>query len=233
MELFYAHPENISGSAIRLDDFEARHLVKTLRKNIGDIIDITDGCGKHYSGRITSLKPNLLIEIDAINEIPSQEKKFALGIGFIRPSRLEFVMEKCTELGVTAFYLFRSEYANYFSDNRERFEKILRQAIKQSMRFYLPDLYLMADFRSFIFQSVNFGQKIVAIDPDSPPIHSVLKKLNGKNTLFCVGPEGGFSAGEIETLKENSFCGISLGKYRLRAETAAVAGISYLNLLNS
>jgi len=216
---------------IILDGFEAKHLLTTLRKKSGDIIDITDGMGQHFTGRISSVKPRLEIVIDSNRTITPYTKKIALAISFIRPNRLEFVLEKCTELGVSSFYLFRSEHANYFSNNKERFEKILRQAIKQSNRFFLPQLYLVSDFKKFIEQTRDINFKIAAIDAQSPAIEKVIRQSHEDNKLFCVGPEGGFSPQEILMLKENNFLDVSLGAYRLRAETAAVAGVSFLSMI--
>jgi 16S rRNA (uracil1498-N3)-methyltransferase len=231
MDLFYAHPQSITDNIIILDDFEAKHLLTTLRKKSGDIIDITDGKGHHFTGRISSVKPRLEVVIESRKKIASHKKKIALAISFIRPNRLEFVLEKCTELGVNSFYLFRSEYANYFSDNKQRFEKILRQAIKQSNRFFLPQLYLLSDMKLFIEQTRDINIKIAAVDAQCPPIDKVIQQANEDNKLFCVGPEGGFSPQEIIMLKENNFLDVSLGAYRLRAETAAVAGISFLSMI--
>lgn len=232
MDLFYTHPDNISDSIITLDDFEAKHLLKTLRKKVGDSIDITDGNGKHFFGKIITIKPKLTVEINSQETYHPDNKNITLAIGFIRPNRLEFVLEKCTELGVNSFYIYRNEYANYFSDNKERFEKILRQAIKQSNRFFLPELHLVNKFDQFIDRTKDIAHKLAAIDPKSPPIKSFIQQTSD-SVLFCVGPEGGFSNKEVTLLKENNFQDVSLGNYRLRAETAAIAGISYLNLLHS
>jgi 16S rRNA (uracil1498-N3)-methyltransferase len=230
MELFYAHPTNISDTEITIDDFEGKHLTKTLRKKIGDPVDVTHGQGKHFSGVIKTLKPEVTVTITSVREIEKEKQILSLGIAFIRPNRLEFVLEKGTELGVDTFYLFRSEHANYFSNNEKRFEKILRQAIKQSNRFYLPRLFLIPNFKSFIQQTENHPYKIAAIDPKSPPLGSLPSTMDQKEILFCVGPEGGFSENEIGLVKESGFKDISLGNYRLRAETAAIAGLARIRL---
>lgn len=228
MELFYCTPEQINGQHIVLDGFEAKHIVKTLRKKQGESVDVTDGCGNHYVGTITTLKPHvqLLIKSKVHHSIAAQ--KLALGLGFIRPNRLEIALEKCCELGVSDFYLFKSTYANYFSDNNERFEKILRQAIKQSNRFFLPRLHLLPNFNSFLTASHAFKNKIAAIDPQSSALGRI-GSFEG-DTLFCVGPEGGFSVDEVCQLKDEGFMDVALGNARLRAETAAIAGISLLGL---
>jgi len=226
MELFYVNPQNVSSESLLLDDFESKHLLKTLRKKIGDSVDVTDGKGRHLKGRIMTVKPKCKIAIESSREIKQEGRRISLGISFIRPNRLELVLEKCTELGINSFYLFRSIHANYFSNNHDRFEKILRQAIKQSNRFFIPELYLLPDFDSFIAKTMQITCKIAAIDPKSPSITTV--KQTNEDVLFCVGPEGGFSDNEVALLKENHFIDVSLGAYRLRAETAAIAGISKL-----
>lgn len=230
MELFYCHPEDISREIIKLDDFETKHVIKTLRKKVNDKVEATDGLGKHFSGRIISLKPQVKIQIESINTIEKAEHEISLGIGFIRPNRLEMVLEKSTEIGVNCFYLFRSEHSNYFSDNKNRFKKILRQAIKQSNRFYLPDIHLCPSFKDFLKITKPIEFKIAAISAESQPLKNIIKSEHFKNSLIAIGPEGGFSENEIILLKENKFQDVSLGNNRLRAETAALAAISYLTL---
>lgn len=225
MELFYVSPADISSNILTLDAFETNHLKNTLRKHEGDLIDVTDGCGNHYSGSILSLKPQLTVSVSSKLFIKPDSTTLGLGVGFIKPNRLEFILEKGTELGVNTFYLIKSEHANYFSDNISRFEKITRQAIKQSNRFYLPKINVFKSLDDFISHSKEINNKIAAIDPGYPGLKSVIS-VTDNNFLFCVGPEGGFSDSEVEKLKNNNFKAVSLGQYRLRAETAALAGIA-------
>jgi len=226
MELFYAHPSKINTSTITLDAFESQHLLTTLRKTSGDSVDVTDGCGNHFKGTITKTKAEAIIEITSKEIIERPKQKAALAIGFIRPTRLEFALEKGTELGVSEFFLFQGTHSNYFSSNKKRFEKILRQAIKQSNRFFLPEIQLFPDFKKFLVASKNYSEKIAAIDPQYPAIDPSQK--HGETLLYCVGPEGGFSDAEIQLMRENNFSFVSLGSYRLRAETAALAGLARL-----
>ena len=144
MELFYVLPENIDGNYLTLDDFESQHLRTTLRKKEGDEINLTDGCGNHLTGTIRRLKPQVTVNINSKTFYKDNDPVINLGIGFIKPGRLEFVLEKGTELGVKKFHIFRSEYSSYYTDNVKRFEKVTRQAIKQSNRFYMPEIYISA-----------------------------------------------------------------------------------------
>jgi 16S rRNA (uracil1498-N3)-methyltransferase len=230
MELFYCPPQNISGDSLLPDEFETKHIVGTLRKKIGDSLHLTDGLGLHFTGRIRTLKPRVIIEVEKSDFVEADAQKIALGIGFIKTDRLETALEKCTELGVNTFYIFRSEYANYFSNNLDKFTKILRQAIKQSNRFYLPDIHLCSTFKDFLSKTSSIQIKIAAIDPNCPPLSSIIPFPLNTSKIMTIGPEGGFSAAEVQQLNEMDFKSVSLGAYRLRAETAAIAGISRLIL---
>ncbi len=228
MELFYAHPGDIDSEFLSLDDFETRHIRNTLRKRPGDVIVVGDGRGKRYHAEITRLKPQITCRIQQAEEQPAPPG-FALALGFIRPNRLEWILEKATELGVTDFLLVRTRHSTYFSNNAERFEKIVRQAMKQSLRFYKPAVHLLPDFQSFLDQSVAFPWRAAAIDESCPPLAD-LTPQPGAPVLISIGPEGGFDEEETAAFAKNGFHKVSLGPNRLRAETAALAACSWLML---
>jgi len=232
MELFYAQPQNISSDEIILDQFEKKHLLKTLRKKRGDRIDLTDGQGNHYIAEIDTIKPELLLKIITVQTVNLKNRSITLGAGFIRQSRLEFIIEKGTELGITEFILFKSQYCNHFSKNSGRFEKILRQAMKQSLQFYLPKITITNSFNEFIDYTQKYKQKIAGFTEKDQSISDYLHNCENidDSVLFIVGPEGGFSEDEGNLLKKNNFKFVSLGKTRLRTETAAISGTAVIQL---
>lgn len=229
MELFYAEPKHITDQRITLDDFEKKHLLQTLRKQPGEIIHVTDGLGNLYNCLIIKNRKEISAEIQSVEQKPAPLLNLSLGIGFIRPARIEMVLEKGTELGVTNFYLFKSEFANYHSDNVKRYQKILRQALKQSLRFYLPRIILSDSFPKFVGATKSCKCKLAAIDAGQPTLISRLRRqdLNsGGVVLLAIGPEGGFSDAEQKLMHENNFIPVSLGNNRLRSETAAISGLA-------
>ncbi len=229
MELFYAEPGQIDNQLITLDDFEKKHLLQTLRKQPGEQINITDGQGKLYHCLIIKNKKEIVAEIQSVEQKPEPHLNLSLGLGFIRPARLEMILEKGTELGVTRFYLFKSEFANYHSDNVKRYQKILRQAVKQSLRFYLPRIILTDAFPQFVGTTKSCKCKFAAIDAGQPALISQLRRqgLNsGDEVLLTIGPEGGFSDAERMMMHESNFIPVSLGINRLRSETAAISGLA-------
>jgi len=231
MDIFYAQPDRIGRDEIILDDFESKHILNALRKATGDAVWITDGQGRVYKTLIVRKKPHLTLKIENRSRFARRGPHIILAVGFIRANRLDFLIEKGTELGVTAFHLIRSHYANYHSSNMSRFGKITRQAIKQSRQYYLPEIILHSDFQSFFEQSRSFDIRLAAIDSEQPRLMERLNTvLYEKVKAICllVGPEGGFSEEEIRTINANGFKGVSLGKSRLRTETAAISGLSVI-----
>ncbi|APF19829.1 RsmE family RNA methyltransferase [Caldithrix abyssi] len=229
MELFYADPEHIRDDLAVLDDFERKHIVQTLRKKEGEIIHLTDGQGTHYTGAILSLKPHLSVQIMKKERIPAARVPLALACGFIKPNRLDFVLEKGTELGVNHFVLFKSDYANYFSANENRYRKIIRQAVKQSLHFYFPTLTFLKSFNALLAYSEKFSVKLAAIDQSYPALREMIGPIQkAQQLLIVIGPEGGFSADEVSGLLNNGFNGVSLASNRLRTETAALTAVSFV-----
>ncbi len=226
MELFYASTDNINNNEIVLDDFEARHASQVLRKTVGDSITVTDGAGHVYRTTVSSQNP-FRLKIEDKRHQPQQEPFIALAVGFIRPNRLEFILEKGTELGVNHFYLLRTEYANYASRNLSRFHKVLRQAIKQSQRYYLPHLQIFSSLEDFLNSAPPFEIRIAAIDAGFPSLGNSMDR-KGRSYLLMIGPEGGLSKKEVALLKDSDFTLVSLNSHRLRAETAAISGIAII-----
>jgi len=231
MDLFFAEKANISANEIVVDDFERKHILQAMRKSSGDEIFITDGQGILYRSRLQSEKPKLKLQILSRQQMPKPQQHIALAIGYIRPARLDFIFEKGTELGIIDFYLIRTSYANYYSDNLTRYQKILRQALKQSQQFYLPQITPMSSLKEFLRHGQTYDNKIAAIDATYPSLFHKINQIHSESPssfLYIVGPEGGFSEDEVELFDTTGFLLVSIGNTRLRAETAAISGISLI-----
>ena len=126
-------------------------------------------------------------------------------------------------------------FASYHSERRvanvERFKKIVVSAMKQSVKSKMPAIEEMISFDKLVKQDFD-GQKFIAwIDDDvKEQLCDLYKK--GDDVLVLIGPEGDFSKEEVELAKENGFVPVSLGKARLRTETAAVVACHTIQLIN-
>jgi 16S rRNA (uracil1498-N3)-methyltransferase len=236
MELFFTNVIDKSRSEAEFDSFESQHILKTLRKREGDFVHFTDGQGRLYQGKITKTKPILSVRFTLIDELPWPPPTLSvLGIGFIRHSRLDYLIEKATELGINKFHLFASRYTNYFTENTGRWDKIARQAIKQSQRLYLPEIKISSNFFDFLKSEAGISQKFLADQHSSDPLIKVLNPLQHslEDIIFIIGPEGGLDNQELEMAKEYHYLPVRFGEKRLRSETAAISAASYINLIRN
>jgi 16S rRNA (uracil1498-N3)-methyltransferase len=236
MELFFTYSDNISDYEATFNESEARHILKTMRKKLNDILHFTDGMGRLYQGEITRIKPNLTVKHTLLKHENGPLITLTIGVGFIRHPRMDFVIEKGTELGVNKFILFSSEYSQYFTQNIVHWQRIAQQAIKQSLRYHLPQIITMANFQDFLKWVKNIKHKYLAELRASQKITELVKTINlsnGDDIIIVIGPEGGFSEKELKAAQRHGFQSVSFGDYRLRTETAVLSAASFINLFRN
>lgn len=219
---FYASPDQINKTYIRLKDQEAIHAARVLRKGVGDTIVVTDGNGTRYRGKIESISKNeVLAAIHKKEEFIKPKPAVILALGLIKKrNRLEFSVEKATELGASEIILFRGDHSEPFKVRMDRIEASVMSAMKQSLRVYLPEVRPVKSLDSII----NGEEQDTLILHANQEGNVTDYKLsdNIKRIVMVVGPEGGLSVSEQALLKKAGAVGLRLGDYRLRAETAAM-----------
>jgi 16S rRNA (uracil1498-N3)-methyltransferase len=227
MNIFYAQPDQINEEFIEITGSEAHHISRVLRYDINDELFVVDGIGHKYKGRITAIsKKGVRVQIldkESLLDINGHSQRLILGLGIIKNrQRLEFAIEKAIELGVAEIVLFNSRHSEKSNIRKDRIEKIMISAMKQSMHTVLPVLRVENSLENVLEKNSDYKMLIAHEKYDGiTGISADVKKE--KNILLLVGPEGGFSEEEVATVKEKGGELISLGPYRLRAETAALA----------
>jgi 16S rRNA (uracil1498-N3)-methyltransferase len=234
-ELFYSNQVDQRSKTAKFDAFESQHISKALRKTEGETIEFTDGKGNAYRGSIICSKPVVEVSFNSLDTTGQPPISDALlAVGFIRHNRMDIIIEKCTELGIHRFFLFSARYSNYFTENTSHWQKIMRQAMKQSLRYTLPEIIICATFNDFLSRTKDINNKYIA-EQNAAIIHTndmVKPESNMSNdTIFAIGPEGGFTESEQHAAHSAGYKPLSFGKHRLRTETAAIAAASYINLI--
>lgn len=231
MHVFYTPDIQVSNE---LPEEEAQHCTRVLRLNIGDEITLTDGKGNFYQAEITAAT-NKRCQV-AIKETRYQEPLWPCHLHIaMAPTknmdRNEWFAEKATEIGFDELTFLNCRFSERKVIKTERINKILVSAIKQSLKARLPKLNEMTDFHTFIQQDFE-GQKFIAhcYEGEKKQLKEALTP--GEDALVLIGPEGDFSEEEVQKAIEHGFVPISLGKSRLRTETAALVACHTLNLMN-
>lgn len=233
-EHFFYAPE--ASSTGELPEEEARHCTRVLRLGTGDDIHLTDGKGFVYRAVITVATPKrcqFRIEEKQAYEKPWSARLCIAMAPTKNMDRTEWFVEKATEIGVDDFYFPDCQFSERKVLKTERIRKIVVSAMKQSQKGLLPCIHEMRSFKAFLEQMSAFeGQKFIAhcYEGDKPLLQQVVKR--GVDAVVLVGPEGDFSIEEVKAAETAGFQPVSLGRSRLRTETAGLAAVHILNLVN-
>lgn len=234
MQLFYNPHIESSTKHFTFDKIESRHIVKVLRKTEGDFLNLTNGKGILFKAQIV-----IANEKKCLVDIVSEEKKskpwnYYLHIA-IAPTknndRLEWFLEKATEIGVDEITPIICDHSERKIIKKERLEKVVISAMKQSLKFNLPKLNDTISFSQFVNQD-NKGDLFIAHceETDKKSLKSQL--VSNQNLTIFIGPEGDFSTKEIALALENKFIAVTLGESRLRTETAGVSAVHSVAFYN-
>jgi 16S rRNA (uracil1498-N3)-methyltransferase len=221
MNLFYADPEDIHESVITIRGQEAKHISKVMRFSEGDEIRVTDGRGSDFACKVDQVSKNEVLAV--IQQKKSEERKkpyLILCMGIIKKrDRLEFAVEKSVELGIDEIVLFRGVYSQKENVREDRLNAAALSAMKQSLRFWLPEIRVAKSLEEAL-SSLRKNCTVIAADETKEVQEYTLPKTGC--CMLVVGPEGGFSEKERNVLKTCSARYCSLGKKRLRTETACM-----------
>ncbi|WP_017729817.1 16S rRNA (uracil(1498)-N(3))-methyltransferase [Nafulsella turpanensis] len=221
---------------LQLPEEEAKHCQRVLRHQPGDIIHVTDGHGSLYTARLTGEQPKRC-SFEIVEQLRiAEEKPYAIHIA-IAPTknseRLEWFLEKAMEFGIDEISLLQCRHSERSKINMDRLEKKAISAMKQSLNLRMPRIHPLLKLEDFIRNSeASKSQRFIAYVDETIPQHLKEAAKAGAPACVLIGPEGDFAAEEITAAREAGFIPVSLGKSRLRTETAGIAACHILNLLN-
>ena len=241
MARFFLPRDKMSGQVGALDGPELDHLRKVLRMKPGDHITTFDDNGWEYEAVIRSMGPSKA-ELEVIRSYPVERESplaLTLAVGLTKGEKIDFVIEKATELGVRTIVPFASTYAVPKLDDRkiaaraERWRKIALSATKQSGRTKVPEIWPLVGFDDLLNHVSLPAVKLLCWEKETEQsLEQAHERLRAaKAVLVAVGPEGGFSASEADRARLHGFERIHLGRRILRAETAALTALALVQFL--
>ena len=220
---------------ILLNEDDTFHLLKVMRARKGEEIEVVAD-DKVYLSQVTSVKPLEIIaqkQLKEDNELPNYVILIA---SLLKGDKMDLVLQKATELGVSEVYLLTTERTvvkikGHQSDLKlGRYQKILREAACQSKRTKIPHMNSIIDFSRI--DEVEADLKLIAYEGSKGSVSTLNKKLAaikpGKRISVIIGPEGGFSVAEIQYAKNCDYIPVGLGNRILRAETASLYALSVI-----
>lgn len=243
MYKFFIDSSNIDlkNKQIKMTKENYNHIVNVLRIKENENILLTNKDNlKTYTAKITSIQKGYII-CNILEEMESNiEPKIKVDLyqGITKSDKMEYIIQKCTELGINNIIPTKMKFCigkiNDEEKKIERWNKIAEAAAKQSKRDYIPKIEKSIDIEKLIGRLEEYDLSILAYEnEDKNTIKDLLKskeieekKIN--KIALIIGPEGGLDVNEVKKLKENNCYIVSLGKRILRTETAPIAALSML-----
>lgn len=229
-----AYLPDASEGLMSLPEDESKHCVRVLRMREGDPMLISNGKGLLFDAVVQEAHPKQTVVFLQQGRKGYDHWPFELHIA-IAPTkqneRLEWFLEKATEIGIDHIHLFHGFHSERRKVNVQRLQKRLVAAMKQSLKSRLPVLHDMKPLHELLSCEWN-AQKLMAWIDESVTDTLMDVYEPGTHVLVLIGPEGDFSEAEVKLAVENGFHPISLGPARLRTETAALIACHSIQLLN-
>lgn len=228
MANFFIDKSAIDGSTARITGEEAGHISRVLRMRPGDELTLCDGEGMFYDAAISDIQGGEVVaEISRQYPAPTEPKvKITLFQGIPKNPKLEFIVQKATEIGIVRVVPMNTTraVAKLEKENKvQRLQKIAAEAAKQSHRGIVPEVSAPVPFEKAVEMAAEAGLAIIPYEEENR--QSLRDFLRGKETeslAILIGPEGGFEESEVALAKEKGIVPVTLGPRILRTETAGL-----------
>jgi len=235
---FYCSPDNISQDKIVITEPEYHHIVNVIRHKEKDEIYFFNGKGKEYLCEIVSIDTKLKklnTRIIKICKDSKEEKPLILIQGLAKGSKMDFIIQKATEMGVTHIYPVETRYSIVKLDSKKKdakinkWERIVKEAAKQCGRRKLPEINRIRKFNE-VLDNLNWvDNKIICTIQDiGVNLKDISKRCKYNSLAFAIGPEGGFSEEELNLACKKDWSPVRIGNVILRTETATIAMLGIL-----
>ena len=257
MERFFVEPGAIAGNEAKITGDELKHLRSVLRMKTGDQIEVFDGAGKGFYGRVAQMdKAVASVKLEApVTETRDSPLRVCLAQGIPKGEKMEWIVQKATELGVASLQplelsrcIVRLEDDKKRRDRQARWQKVAKEAARQCGRLHVPEIWFPTDLHSFLRRVSPADKLLIPWEEGGLPLHSVFAgekgrvaggadgdEANGADSadkdariLMMIGPEGGMTAEEVEAGRRAGGTTLTLGPRLLRTETAGLALLSIL-----
>lgn len=235
MERFFVS-EKVEKATCLITGDEHHHLKNVLRKKVSNAVEIIDSNHRIFKGIISAIDDKTTMICD-LEPVPSREPDVEVTLyqGYPKGDKLEFIIQKCVELGVHKIVPFSLKNSVAKLDSKkvlkkkERWEKIALAAVKQCGRNRVPSIEVPMTLNEYIENKDKKRASLVFYEKEGPKFKDVLVDLKKQNMTavdLIVGPEGGLTEEEVMKIKSCGGYAVSLGRRILRTETAAIAAVS-------
>ena len=240
MRRFFIQPDTKITPEILLSEQESHHISKVLRLSVDTPLQLLDGKGNVHDAVIISLGKQLKLQILSSIHVHRDEVPLRVCQSILKGQKMELLVQKCTELGISEFTPFYSERCQLkktelskISKKYDRWQRIIEEACKQCNNPIKMRLNPMVSLNEMLIQENRAVQKILFWEEEQQDnsLHSCSLQTDKEGLQLVFGPEGGFPEPEVKLAQKAGFQILSLGPRILKAETANIAAVSIVQHL--
>jgi len=238
MHRCYIDPADWNDSEMTLTAEERHHLSDVLRAEEGDTVAVFDGKGREATARIESHGSKTVLRVLKLESNPRPAFSLTLIQALPKGKKMDLIVEKATELGVSAIHPVITERTivrlddNQRKERGERWQRIALNASRQCGTSWVPDVKPVSDFTAAVKECGDFDFVVVgSLQADTGQIHSVVDRVRDKKprrVAAIIGPEGDLTLNELNEASSAGAVPVSFGSLVLRVETAALYVLSVL-----
>ncbi|HEX7596986.1 MAG TPA: 16S rRNA (uracil(1498)-N(3))-methyltransferase [Polyangia bacterium] len=231
MPRIFVPPQQLVGDRVTLDRASAKHLVKVLRLAVGAEVRVFDGCGAEIEARIVRASTaGVELALGERHRVPLPATTITLLQSVPRGDRMDFIVQKTTELGVTRIVpvLTSRGMVKPPAGKSHRWQTIAQEAARQSGRVDVPEIgETVALDEALTGAAAAGGTRLIFWEEERAlPLRKALAETPSTQLALLIGPEGGFAEAEVAAARAQGFCVVGLGPRILRVETAALVAVA-------
>ena len=240
MRRFFVLPGSVTDDHAILDQEESHHLVRVLRLQRGETVELFDGTGALYTAKIEQLGKQVEVSLESKQQpVEGKQAGVTLCQGELKGGKMDFLVEKCTELGVRRFVPFSAGRSQGRLDDKrlrqrqQRRMSIVKKACKQSGRLRFRRVAEEVNFDELLRLDFDSSQRKIFLweKAEDSTLAEAIGKDRESSVCLMIGPEGGFSDEEAVQALASGWQQVCLGDQILRAETAAISAVAIVNHL--
>lgn len=241
MRRFFFNTKDREGDTVFLPAQESHHLVKVLRLQIGDKVELLDGLGGVYEAIVNELGRKVKLVIQTLVCREEESKNLTVYQGILKGEKMDTVVQKCTELGVSSLFAYHSSRcqgkltSQQSKKKHERWQRIGLNACKQCLRVKPMGLAFPRSYGEVLMEVGPSTEKLRLLfweEEKEMHLYDIPELATVQSIELLLGPEGGLTASEVERARDKGFVTVSLGKRILRAETATLTAVSIVQYLS-
>lgn len=242
MQRYFVCPEQIKGNRVTISGDDAHHISRVMRFHPGDEVIVCDNSGREFHVRLETFQENevtgLITNVQTVVSEPRM--RVTLAQSLLKGDKLDWIIQKSTELGVYEILPFKSERSvvrlsgTKAVKRRERWQKITKEASEQAHRGRIPVVSVPIEWQDLLDRARAFDLALIPYESERSLALTALSEILPKvaSCLVIIGPEGGFTAREVAAARKAGVRSVHLGPRILRAETAALASISCMMFIS-